>query len=115
MLVTIDWLFKMNLKTTIIVEPRLINMGTIKKEEKKTAVFSVRNTGNNDLIIKTVEPDCHCTIVFWTKEPVKPKGVANITLEYDNSITGIFQRTATVYTNSSEEVLILTIRGKVVN
>ncbi len=111
------WIVDKNLgkRTTIFIESRMINVGTIKKLEKKAATFTIRNTGDKDFVIENVDPDCHCTIVSWEKKAVKPNETATVTLEYDNSTTGIFQRTVTVYTNSSEEILILTIRGKVVN
>lgn len=111
------WIIDKNFSkpTTIFVETRMINVGTIKKSEKKSATFIIHNTGTKDLVIENVEPDCHCTIVSWKREAVNPTKSATITLAYDNSTTGIFQRTATVHTNSSEEIFILTIRGKVVN
>lgn len=102
-------------KTTIRVDKRMIDLGKYKKQEIKKAMFTVKNTGNKDLIIDKVEPDCHCTLVDWPIHKIKPSKTAQITVAYDNSTTGAFQRVVKVFNNSDEGVIILTIRGKIIH
>jgi len=62
--------------------------------------FVVKNTGEENLLITEVEPDCSCTVGTYTKDPIKPGEIGNITLQYDVVIPDHeFKKKAKVYAN----------------
>ena len=74
------------------------------------------NTGSEPLMIYKVETSCHCTVADVSKEPVRPGGYGEISIEFDLSgITGKFARSLTVYDNTKEGQHSLVIRGEVVS
>lgn len=75
--------------------------------------FVIYNTGNNDLYIQKVEPDCHCTVADFSEKPIHPKDSASIILKYDAANPGPFQSSAIVTTNSQPAATLLVFRGLV--
>ena len=75
--------------------------------------FLISNTGNNLLNIKSVEPDCHCTISNFPKYPIKPNTTDTIHFTYSPSNLGYFQQKIIVKTNTLTSPTLLIIRGKV--
>ena len=73
--------------------------------------FVVYNTGLNNLYIRKVEPDCHCTIANFSSSPISPKDSSVIVLQYDASNQGPFQSSAMVTTNSASSPTLLIFRG----
>ena len=62
--------------------------------------YRVKNTGNKNLLITEVNPDCSCTVGTYTKDPIKPGEIGNITLQYDVVIPDHeFKKKAKVYDN----------------
>lgn len=59
-----------NLKPVIEFDALEHHFGTISQTEKVTHVFTFKNTGDTDLIIKGVSSSCGCTIADYTKEPI---------------------------------------------
>lgn len=71
----------------------------VKEGEMRTAKFTFRNTGDQNLIIDRVAPSCGCTVATFDKV-VKPGEKGVITLELDTTgITGAFRKTAVVASN----------------
>ena len=73
----------------------------------------VYNTGKNDLYIQKVEPDCHCTVADFSKNPIRPNDSSIVVLKYDAANPGPFQSSAIVTTNSSPAATLLVFRGVV--
>jgi hypothetical protein len=92
------------------------NFGTFKEEEgRKTFDFIVTNEGNAPLVIQNVVPSCGCTTPDWTRTPIPAGGKGKITAIYDPvGRPGIFDKTLSVYTNSKPEMVVLAIRGEVI-
>lgn len=59
-----------------IVEP-VKNVGMIAKGDRIDAVFQIRNTGNEDLLITKVQPTCGCTVADYDKV-IKPGEMGKI-------------------------------------
>ncbi|MDP1764016.1 MAG: DUF1573 domain-containing protein [Sediminibacterium sp.] len=95
-------------KTVIDIGDRIINSSAAGK-------FVIYNDGQNDLTIKSVEPDCHCTVGEYSKHLIKPKDSAIISLKYDSSILGDFQSSAFVKTNSDQSPLLIVLRGRIID
>jgi hypothetical protein len=99
--------------TEIEIEHKMIDVGTYTADTETETIFKIKNIGTNDLLLKSVTPDCHCTGVNWTKTKVSPDSTAIIKAQFDNSATGYFQKIIKVECNSMNSPIILTLRGKV--
>lgn len=100
--------------TSLFFVERLIDLGEIHVEEFPSAVFKLKNTGDTDLIISNVKSDCHCTIPSWSNEPVKSGDWIEIIANYDNSNFGFFQQNISVFCNTNDSPILLTIQGRVI-
>jgi hypothetical protein len=69
-------------------EPMQIETGEIPYGVPIERAYSVKNVSDEDLIILDVKSGCHCTVVDWPKEPLKPGQSASIKITYDASKKG---------------------------
>ncbi len=99
--------------TSVYVKNTLIDFGEINKSELPEAIFKLQNVGGQDLLISKVKAGCNCTVPSWTKNPIKTGEWAEITAKYDNSDFGFFQKNISVYCNTKDSPIVLTIQGKV--
>lgn len=80
-----------------------------------TTVFKFKNTGNAPLIINRVQASCGCTTPNWTREPVLPGKMGNVTVSYNPvNRPGAFIKSIAVYSNASTAPTVLTIKGEVI-
>jgi peptidoglycan-associated lipoprotein len=61
-----------------------IDLGVMKKGEKKEITYIFTNTGSEDLVIDMVTA-CKCTELYWTKENIKPGEQGAIKALFDSS------------------------------
>lgn len=103
-------------KPVITFEKNTHDFGKINEEDgKATVVFNFSNKGNAPMVVSRVQASCGCTTPTWTKEPIEPGKKGTITVSYNPlGRPGAFTKTITVYSNASEEVVNLTIRGEVI-
>ncbi len=102
-------------KATIYFEEKEYNFGVINEDGGKvTHVFDFTNKGTSPLVVRKVQTSCGCTSPSWTKSPVEQGKNGTITVTY-NPIgrPGPFAKTITVYNNSADEQIVLTIKGQV--
>jgi len=85
-------------------EPMQIETGEIPFGVPIERAYSVKNVSDEDLIILDVKSGCHCTVVDWPKEPLKPGQSANIKITYDALKEGQFYKIVSVNTNFDPEV-----------
>jgi hypothetical protein len=90
-----------------------IDIGRTLQNNTATASFELTNTGNAPLIISRVDADCDCTAPEWPKKPIMPGQKATITLQYDASSIGQFQKGAIVTANTSPAQHSLVMTGVV--
>jgi len=65
-----------------------------------THIFKFTNTGTAPLVVTQVTTSCGCTRPEWTKTPVEPGQEGEIIISYSpKGRIGIFQKSATVFTN----------------
>jgi hypothetical protein len=98
-------------KTNATVDVTDVDMGTFKKRETKQAVFSIRNTGDNPLVIADIAVTCGCAAVKFDKHPVAPDEILKVVVDMTPKDSGFFTETITVKTNTKEYIK-LTIRGQ---
>lgn len=101
--------------TKIYVPKTIIDVGDRVLNTPAVGRFVIYNTGEKDLYIESVYPDCHCTIGEYSKQPVKPKDSSIIFLRYDSSRSGIYQSSAQIQTNSDQTPLLLVLRGNMID
>lgn len=92
-----------------------IDYGKIKKNDDGTRVFEFTNTGDAPLIINKVKSSCGCTIPSKPSQPIMPGKSDKIVVKYNTHRVGPFRKTVTVYSNAMNNVVILKIKGKVID
>ncbi|HVZ97908.1 MAG TPA: DUF1573 domain-containing protein [Chitinophagaceae bacterium] len=90
-----------------------LNVGIKKFRIPAEVGFEIYNIGKNNLFIKSVVPDCHCTVANFSSNPIYPNDSSKIILKFDASHIGPFQSSALVTTNSSSTPTLLIFRGMV--
>jgi hypothetical protein len=103
-------------KTTVSISETQHDFGTFKEEAgRQTFDFFVTNTGKEPLVIQNVVASCGCTTPDWTKQPIAAGAKGKVTAIYDPAgRPGPFNKTLSVYMNSTPEVVVLVIKGEVV-
>ena len=92
-----------------------IDYGKIDKNSDGTRIFEFTNTGNAPLIINRVKSSCGCTVPSKPTQPIMPGKSDKIVVKYNTHRVGPFRKTITVYSNAKNNVVILKIKGKVVD
>lgn len=91
------------------------SLGTLLWHNPAQVTFTLKNTARKPLQIIDVEPDCGCTSVSWTQEPIAAGKTGSINVSYDAEQLGHFSKGIAVYTSAAEEPSYITVSGKVVN
>ena len=107
--------FSQDKKAKIEFKQTEIDYGTINKNADGTRTFEFTNTGDAPLIINRVKSSCGCTVPSKPTQPIMPGKTDKIVVKYNTHRPGPFRKTITVYSNASNNVVILKIKGKVVD
>ena len=75
--------------------------------------FTFTNTGEIPLVISSVQASCGCTVTAYSKEPIEPGATGFVKATYNAAKTGQFTKTVTVFSNTLEPQIQLTIKGEV--
>ncbi|WP_207535312.1 DUF1573 domain-containing protein [Desertivirga arenae] len=88
----------------------IINQG-----ETWKGFFQFKNTGNENLIIKSVNADCGCTDLKYSKDPIPPgkTGIIEINLNSKLTDAGAVSKSILVESNTDTILHSLTINGYV--
>lgn len=90
------------------------DFGTIIEGEMVVCYFDYENSGERELVIKSVETTCGCTTPDWSKEPLKQGEKERLKIIFDaKGRSGAQRKVVTVMSNSSNSPLRLTIRANV--
>ncbi len=90
-----------------------IDYGQIAKGSDGLRVFEFTNTGNEPLIISDVKSSCGCTVPEKPKDAIAPGKTGEIKVKYDTKRVGPIRKTVTVYSNASDPIKALKIKGEV--
>lgn len=77
--------------------------------------FVFTNQGEEPLVLSNVRSSCGCTVPKWPKEPIMKGEQATIKVKYNTNKIGSFSKSVTVYSNSTNNPVVLRIKGKVVD
>jgi len=92
------------------------DFGKIAEGEKIQYAFKFKNVGTGDLLIRSANGSCGCTVPEWPREPVRPgeSGVINITFDSSGK-NGMQHKTITIISNTVPNTKVLNITGEVAN
>lgn len=92
-----------------------MDYGSIAKGSDGVRVFEFTNTGDAPLIISDVKSSCGCTVPKKPDGPIAPGATSSIEVKYDTNRVGPIRKTVTVYSNASEPMVALKIKGEVMS
>ena len=90
-----------------------VDYGENAKGADDVRVFEFTNTGDAPLIVTDVKSSCGCTVPKKPDGPVAPGASSTIQVKYDTNRVGPIRKTVTVYSNASEPIKALKIKGEV--
>ena len=97
---------------TIDLPEESYDFGSIEEGVQASHTFSVKNSGNQPLIIANVRPSCGCTTPDWTKTPIQPGARGSIMATFNSQgRPGSFTKQITIESNVPGSVRALTIKG----
>jgi hypothetical protein len=97
----------------ITFKQEVIDYGEIEKGSDGIRVFEFTNTGDAPLIVSDVKSSCGCTVPKKPDGPVGPGETGEIQVKYDTNRVGPIRKTITVYSNATEPIYSLKIKGKI--
>ena len=102
-------------KVEVGAQTTMFNAGTVYKGEVIKAVFEVENTGDHPLVFGEVRPSCSCTVASAPKKPLLPGKKTKIVAEVntDELHTKRIHKAVTVMTNTSPNITVLQIKGRI--
>lgn len=89
--------------------------GTIAQGANGEVEFSFTNKGNEPLILSRPRSSCGCTVPTWPKQPILPGKSETIKVTYNTARIGAFNKTVTIMSNAKNQIVVLRIKGKVVD
>ena len=94
-------------------ETKEFNFGNLEINDNGKYSFKFTNVGNTPVVINQVKTSCGCTVPSWSKKPIKPGKPGEISILYDTSHPGMFNKSITVYFNGKDSPTELIIKGTV--
>lgn len=97
----------------VLVDKSIEDFGRFSAKDKQTAVFTIKNTGDESLKLLKVRTTCGCSEVIKEKDVLKPGESAKITASLKpNELSGSFSKNFFVQTNDPDQrFLRLTMTG----
>ncbi len=105
--------FGVQAQAKIEFKSETIDYGNIAKGSDGIRVFEFTNTGDAPLVISNVKSSCGCTVPEKPKDPIAPGANGEIKVKYDTKRVGPIRKTVTVYSNATEPIKALKIKGVV--
>lgn len=101
--------------TTIQWQDSVVNFGTKKMGDIVDVTFNCTNTGNKSLYLYDVRPGCGCTLVDYSKAPIKPGDHGKIEAKLDTKKThaGEVHKVVFVHSNTAHQIPYLSFAGTV--
>lgn len=100
--------------TSASVDQTVMDFGSFPQQEKQEKSFVLTNTGSGLLVIQDIITSCGCTKVEYSKEPVRPGGTLEVKVIYEAEKAEHFNKTVTVFCNTKDSPLRLTVKGNAI-
>lgn len=98
-------------QTKISIDKEMIDLGSFDWQKKQQATFTIRNEGNQLLVINGVSTSCGCLSTEYNHEPVQRGKKLNLQVSYKADYTEHFDKTVTVYCNARSSPIKFRIKG----
>lgn len=105
---------KNRVQTSVETEKVLVEMGELDWQKPHDAVFTIKNIGNNLLVVDDIDTTCGCTSANYAKKPVGKGENLDITVTIKPKNKGYFEETITVYCNAENSPIQLKIKGNAI-
>ena len=90
------------------VEPESFDFGKALQNKTLTKEFSLRNFGNEDLVISEVTTTCGCTVADLTTKTLKPGASTPLTVKLDTrSNQGKLERQVSIVSNDPQKKTLM--------
>lgn len=89
----------------------VIDYGKVEHNADGVRVFKFKNVGKSPLIINRMQSSCGCTVPSKPEGPIMPGKEGEIKVKYATNRIGGFNKTITIYSNASEPVKRIRIKG----
>lgn len=100
--------------TSVEISRDSIDLQTIRYDEHPTVTFTLKNTGDQPLLIRDIITTCGCTNPEWNKRPTLPGKTTDINVTFKPNSLGRFTKTIQVLCNTSSKTHELKLVGYVV-
>lgn len=100
--------------TTASIDRTSADMGTFDWQQPQTSTFTLTNTGDKPLAIDMVDTSCGCVTVDYEQEPVRPGNSVALRVTYKADQPEYFSKTVTVYCNTKNSPIRLTVKGNTI-
>lgn len=98
-------------KTDVFVGNYFVDLRKVDWQKEQEAVFILKNTGTNPLVVDNVSTSCGCTSIEYSQEPVRPGDSVSLHVTYKADYPEHFDKTITVYCNAKSSPVVLRITG----
>lgn len=114
LLLTLMATYRLQAQAHISIDSATYNFGSVHRKAMVEHTFRLRNTGNEPLVIQSVEPACGCVTVNYSRQPIAPGAEAEITLRFlPKGKKGFQLRSAEVQSNADNATVQLYLKGEV--
>lgn len=100
-------------QTTVEYATTVCDLGVFSPEESREAVFLLKNTGTQPLLVADVVTSCGCATPRYDKKPVKPGESMEIKVAMNMKEDGYFEKTVSVYCNASGSPFLFKVKGMI--
>lgn len=90
-----------------------VDVGTTLWKKPITAIFKFKNKERAPLRIEKVDAMCGCVVSEWPDGLIRKNEEGEIKVTYDAMMLGRFDKSIDVYTNASQEPIVLSMKGEV--
>lgn len=97
---------------SVETEQKEIELHNLKTGQTEEAAFILRNTGNAPFVIHDITTSCGCTVAEWDRKPVETGEKTKIKVKVTPKNGGYLRETITVFCNTEEQRLLLTVKGR---
>lgn len=102
---------KKEVQTKVRISEKIIELGSFDWSNEQTKELQIRNIGSVPLVISNITTSCGCTIVEYSKKPVRLNESLTLKVKFKAEYPEYFDKTFTVYCNAKGAPFQLKIRG----
>jgi hypothetical protein len=102
-----------SLVTTVEPQQTEIEIKDFRLGKISEAIFVLKNTGSQPLVIQMVNASCGCTVPEWEKRPIAPGKSTEIKVSITPEEKGYFNKTITIHCNTEDTPILLKVSGMV--